>query len=377
MEINSTTKETQNPKHDSLEGSTLPVMPTNIENGLNSSKENSSMLHTPTEESKEISKNSLMTSGPNLSSPDIESVRCDSSLYGVRDTTETQKTSSDPSPMQSSNKINSSPDDSTLIQSNETEEESMFQSLSEPKNADAPDLLYILGRGSKWRNNEIRFSLRSVEKNLPHARIFIVGERPKFLKNIVHIPAIDPYDNKLANAVFKLRAACREIDLSEKFILMNDDFFILRATNKIEASILGTMQDAILNHKTKAGYYYQAFRKTKDLLVATGIERPLDYEVHAPMIIEKQKFLEMTDSIEWEEGYLFRSIYGNLYEVGGKKRIDTKVHDIVFLKKLSEGSILSTADRVVLRPEFQRFIYKSFPHPSRYEDPQTDPGILP
>jgi hypothetical protein len=137
------------------------------------------------------------------------------------------------------------------------------------------------------------------------------------------------------------------------------------------------MQNAIVNHKTKAGYYYQAFRKTKDLLFATGFTEPKDYEVHAPMIIEKQKFLEMTDSIDWEEGYLFRSIYGNLYEIGGKKIPDTKVHDIVFLKKLSEKNILSTADRVVLRPEFQRFIYKSFPKISRYEDPQTDPGMLP
>ena len=28
------------------------------------------------------------------------------------------------------------------------------------------DVVYVLGTGSKWHNNEIRFSLRALEKNL-------------------------------------------------------------------------------------------------------------------------------------------------------------------------------------------------------------------
>lgn len=27
------------------------------------------------------------------------------------------------------------------------------------------DILYVIGRGSKWENNELRYSLRSLEKN--------------------------------------------------------------------------------------------------------------------------------------------------------------------------------------------------------------------
>ncbi len=259
----------------------------------------------------------------------------------------------------------------------EAESMSEYGSLPTPKNQNAPDLLYILGRGSKWRNNEIRFSLRSVEKYLPHRYIFIVGECPKFLRNVIHIPAIDPYECKTVNAIFKLRAACREIDLSERFVLMNDDFFILRPMKQVEPQILGTLADAIKNHSTKAGYYYQGLRKTHELLKASGIDVPLDYEVHAPMIIEKQKFLEITDAVEWTEGYLHRSLYGNTFEIGGKPRKDTKVHRIEDLEELSQKDIISTADRVVLRPEFQHFIYKKFPNPSRYEDPETDPGKLP
>lgn len=194
---------------------------------------------------------------------------------------------------------------------------------------------------------------------------------------MVHVPALDPYAVKTVNAIFKLRAACREIDLSEKFVLMNDDFFVLRPHQRIEAQHLGPLADSIRDHSTKTGYYFRGLRMTQDLLNTAGHQIPLSYEVHAPMIFEKQKFLELTDAIDWTEGYLFRSLYGNTYEIGGRKIKDTKVHTVDQLETLAKGEVLSTADRVVLRPEIQHFLYAMFPNPSRYEDPETDPGLLP
>ncbi len=43
------------------------------------------------------------------------------------------------------------------------------------------DLVYILGKGSKWSDNEIRFSLRSIEKYFDYRKIFIIGEKPESL----------------------------------------------------------------------------------------------------------------------------------------------------------------------------------------------------
>jgi hypothetical protein len=58
------------------------------------------------------------------------------------------------------------------------------------------NLLYILGSGSKWQNNEIRYSIRSAEKYVGNlGRVFIVGEFPKFLsrknKKITYIEVHD------------------------------------------------------------------------------------------------------------------------------------------------------------------------------------------
>ncbi|HOB90281.1 MAG TPA: hypothetical protein PKG74_03065 [Candidatus Colwellbacteria bacterium] len=240
------------------------------------------------------------------------------------------------------------------------------------------DIVYILGRGSKWQNNELRFSLRSIVKNFRHGKVWIIGEFPKWLRNCEHVAALDPYDNKLSNAIFKIRTACRTPEISERFVLMNDDFYFLRKIDSIQAFTLGTMSKAILEHKTQAGYYFHAFRETRNLLQAAGHQEPANYEVHYPIVFEKKKFLAATDALEWETTLcLFRSIYGNTFNIGNKKRIDTKVYDISELSKLTEGDLLSSSDRVVLRPKFQKFIYEKFPDPSQYEDPKSDPGKLP
>ena len=51
------------------------------------------------------------------------------------------------------------------------------------------DIVIPLGTGSRWQNNELRFALRSIEKYLTgYDKIFIIGECPSYLQNIIHIP---------------------------------------------------------------------------------------------------------------------------------------------------------------------------------------------
>ena len=43
------------------------------------------------------------------------------------------------------------------------------------------DILYVVGTGSKWDNNELRYSLRSIDKyGINIDRVFIVGTKPDF-----------------------------------------------------------------------------------------------------------------------------------------------------------------------------------------------------
>ena len=47
------------------------------------------------------------------------------------------------------------------------------------------DVVIPLGTGSRWQDNELRYCLRSIEKNLSGVNeVVIVGEKPKWLTNV-------------------------------------------------------------------------------------------------------------------------------------------------------------------------------------------------
>lgn len=247
------------------------------------------------------------------------------------------------------------------------------------------DIVYILGNGSKWNDNELRYSLRSLEKHFKHGRVFIVGALPEWLQNVIHIDVQDSFEysdgGKMRNAIKKIRAACKSEDISDSFVLMNDDFYFLKDCPEIMPYSLGTVQDMIDRHRTKKGYYFNALRGTMHFIQRQGIETPIGYGIHYPIVYEKEKFLQMTVGIDMRQiAYSWRTIYGNIFNIGNVKREDTKIHCFEdfeeFLKREETTDFLSSSDRVVLIPQFQEWIRKRFPEPSKYERNRTDRHAL-
>jgi hypothetical protein len=237
---------------------------------------------------------------------------------------------------------------------------------------DKIDLVYILGEGSPWNNNELRYSLRSVGKNLPHGKIFIVGQQPRWLQNIEWIPVVDCCAIKQKNAVHKITAACNNEKVSENFILMNDDFFFLKPCEEIKNYRLGYLQKKMATHKTKLGRYYLAMKDTMDLLKSKGINYPLDFEPHYPCVINKEKFLKVFGGIhdQGQHGLLHRSVYFNLTKESGEPmERDLKVYTYDEFKymKAREWSFFSTSDPVIRQRAMQEFLAGKFPTPSIYE----------
>ncbi|MFZ3032241.1 MAG: hypothetical protein WA082_04350 [Candidatus Moraniibacteriota bacterium] len=235
------------------------------------------------------------------------------------------------------------------------------------------DLVYILGTGSRWRNNEIRYSLRSVERNFPVGKVFIIGECPDWITGAIHIPAPDIHKNKQANAREKYLIAAKDKRIGENFALMNDDFFILKSVKKVENYSRGTIQEMIDRHPTKSGYYYQSLKDTKRVLESMGIVDPEDFEIHAPIMFNKEKLLTTIQLVGAEKDYSFRSCYGNLNALKGKKTIDFKANGLVeFAYQVKrDPTYLSISDALVAEREFRDWLRRKFRNPSRYE---TDRG---
>lgn len=236
------------------------------------------------------------------------------------------------------------------------------------------DVVYILGTGSTWDNNEIRYSLRSL-KNLPHGRIFVVGEFPSFLdsEKVIHIPAEDPYKNKTQNGMHKIRAACLDPRISEDFILMNDDFYIMRPIKEVPLRDRGPLALSIKNHPYHAGDYYDAIIRTRNLLRYWGMLNPRDFSMHIPVVYNKKTALTILNSIEWEKyGLLFRTLYLN-YLLHPDYSSSISVKDVKHkkgfgdLEQLAKQPIVSSDDHIADDRNFRILLEKTFPDPSPYE----------
>jgi len=238
------------------------------------------------------------------------------------------------------------------------------------------NLLYILGSGSKWQNNEIRYSIRSAEKYVGNlGRVFIVGEFPKFLsrknKKITYIEVHDFTSHKLRNAIRKLRIAVMNPDVPENFILMNDDFFFMKPMRVLPLWHRGFMKDTVAQHETKGGYYFMALQDTYNMLSFTcKIKNPLDYEVHTPMHFEKSKLYETLALAEkLNDEVLIRSLYANMYNLGGEYRDDVKLKVYEDIDDYFEKDLLSTDDKIVQTEKLQRLMVQKFSKMSHFETP--------
>ena len=139
----------------------------------------------------------------------------------------------------------------------------------------------------------------------------VIGHAPAWLTNVRHFPIEDIGKNPIANVMFKLsQASCY---LPESFILMNDDFFVMKPVEELPILHLGPMAPK-LKTLHKGNPYTEGFRATYDVLKQLNIEEPLNFGVHTPFPMERQKLWDLPAITQWTSGkVLLKTIYGNLY----------------------------------------------------------------
>lgn len=228
------------------------------------------------------------------------------------------------------------------------------------------DLLYVLGTGSPWLNNELRFSLRSAQRHYPVDRVIIVGERPAWLTDVVHIPCDDPFDWKVSNVIHKIETAVKSGILGIKFTLMNDDHFFLRDhPEDLPVYVHGIIASLVV----RMNEYRATALHTLNMLRATGVTEPLNYGVHFPMVLETDKVTAVLHHFGGSgTSYLFRSAYGNMHRLPAMQWDDVKQRGSMFKEPPPTSPFLSINDSIATDSRFQRWITKRFPEKSRWEN---------
>lgn len=160
---------------------------------------------------------------------------------------------------------------------------------------------------------ELKYSLRSVAKNVPHRNIILIGEAPdRINKDTVRvIPFEDNPETKYLNVRWKFMKIFHDDTISKNFIWMNDDMLILKPIKKIPYYTYWTLKfhtDAVEKRSGKSRY--------REILKKTNERFPewQSYECHTPFIFDKELLKQYFDTYWYDiTGYAIRSTYGNLY----------------------------------------------------------------
>lgn len=224
------------------------------------------------------------------------------------------------------------------------------------------DILYILSKDSDNDNLELRLSLRSLEKYAENVdNVFIVGAKPKWIKNIKHIKAEDN-STRENNAFYKVISALK--DISENFLFMNDDFFMMKP---FDCKTYPYYVCGDVSYIDNPSRYQEIQNKTLRVLEKNGIDEIKDFRSHCPIRFNKQNFRILRKYFDNNSnkniGYSTRLLYGNFFVKDYIECPDCKLWGSDEIHETQQGCI-STKDDC---KEILDYLLTIFPEKSKYE----------
>lgn len=227
------------------------------------------------------------------------------------------------------------------------------------------DIVYILK--SDIEADELRYSLRSVCENFPYREIWFYCGKPEGITPDHYVPFNQKGLMVWEKVTSTIEAVCKNPKISEDFWLFNDDFFIMKPVEDMPTYYDRTLMRRIQQIEKRRGgtksLYTSQLRRTRDILMEDGY-KTFNYAVHMPMLINKKKALETIR--KYPRGCMFRSMYGNMHNIGGEQHSDVKIFTDTKPKK--DCDFISTTEGSFNKYPVGEFIRERFPSPCKYED---------
>ena len=233
------------------------------------------------------------------------------------------------------------------------------------------DIVYMVKDDAP--NEELRYSLRSVEKNWgPRGKVWIFGGCPDGILPDHFVPVEMIMPGKWENTHRLMKIICQHDEISEDFWFFNDDFFVMRPTSEdMPQQYNGTLPDVIELVERSEGnqvtYWTEQLRILVDVLGRDGMDL-VNYEVHKPMLINRKKMLAVMDL--YPDVLFTRSLYGNFFRIGGKDSGDIMVKDPaapVWWIANQKPMFVSSTEESFAAGEIGSYVREHFPEPSSME----------
>lgn len=256
------------------------------------------------------------------------------------------------------------------------------------------DCLIPLGTGSRNDNLELKYCLRSIEKHLKGAgNVFLVGECPEFVNksSLIHIPFEESSDNKhrAHNIYSKIMAGINYVNvkygfvtieeeilflvkqISDNFLFMNDDHFLL--TDYQASEFPYYRRGLIETHRQGNEAQRIQMENTVAVLKDNLINNPVDFDVHTPILYNKQAFIKLfgAESFWPDYGYGIKSMYCNFNRIEGEEIEDLKFSEPLLkdtiLEVLKGRQMFSTGDKVFRSGGMKEVLEELYSTKSKYE----------
>lgn len=216
---------------------------------------------------------------------------------------------------------------------------------------------------------ELRFALRSIEQYiLERGNIFIVGYCPKWLSNIIHIPADDYPDRRFRdNNIFrKITLACDDQRVSDSFCVASDDHFLLKPFSG--QPVYSTTLFYHMNNYRSTSTYRNTLLNTIRILP----EGSLNFNLHCPIVYNKELFVRSVGSLNWKvaHGYAINSVYCNMNNVEGFHYYDLKIKKPMRageITKLLNNRLFFSVDDPAMNQAMIGVLESIYPVKSQYE----------
>lgn len=238
----------------------------------------------------------------------------------------------------------------------------------------APDVVYVVRPGDD--NEELRWSLRSVAANAPHRNVWIVGTVPTWVRNIKGLPLV-PQPDKFANQRQSLHAIAAHPEISDPFVLFNDDMFVMEPIKEWRTWNLDTIEEhwggPIGNVDADDNEWLHAVWHTYKWMGEQGHPNPLYYENHTPLLYDKTKLADVLSRYPAGKPFVVNGTYaitgaGGEGEWGANAKLAYEGARSL-IASLSLGMpYLSTEDESFRLEVLGEHIRATFPDPGPYEE---------
>lgn len=208
------------------------------------------------------------------------------------------------------------------------------------------DIIIALANDSRFNYAELRYALRSIEKNLTGYRdIYLIGEKPGWVQNVIHIKQKDT-SRKQYSIYNKFMTAAKTESVSKNFLRWDDDVYLLEKMHVDDVKDWHGGTLAHWSHLNINMMYRNVIRNTLKLF-----PEGYYYDIHAPRRFNKLKYQQLVKYPWGTQELLTKSTYFNSVESNPVEMKDPKRHRELFM---STSGKIGQEDGKLLRDLFSK-----------------------